>query len=344
MSATRTPRLAELPVNHGAREQALQLTRRVSEACLRLEDPEDSEALHDFRVGVRRLRTFLRAYQEYLKIRGKTLKGLRGLTRATNGPRDSEVGIEWLAAQKPSLNRRQRVGANWILQRMEAEREAAYGRLRAELPLRWLRLETGLRQALGAPFSDELDAGSFGVVTAGLVRESAAELERCLGEVHAIDDEKPAHRARIAAKKLRYLLEPLRGEVEAAKETVQQMRAFQDAFGELNDTHVMLDRLRAALELAAAERSGRLFELSLDDAAESRAIRAAQTQSERAGLIVLARLARQRRLDLFERAREGYLAGQAGGLLDAVRQVAALLDPSGEPLAEAQEAPENATR
>lgn len=343
MIATRTTRLAELPVNHGAREQALRLTRRISEACLRLEDPDDSEALHDFRVGVRRLRTFLRAYRGYLGIRKKTLKGLRDLTRATNGPRDNEVGIEWLEAQKAFLGRRQRVGANWILQRMDGERQAACETLRAELPLRWLRLETGLRLALGAPFADELDAGSFGAVTAGLIRQAAAELERCLGEVHAIDDEKAAHQTRIAAKKLRYLLEPLRGEVEGAEETVQQMRAFQDVFGELNDAHVMLDRLRAASELAAAERTGRLFELHLDDSAETREIRAARTQGERPGLLELARLARQRRLDLFERARGRYLEGRAAGLLEAVREVIGSLAPSDEQAPPSTESPTNAT-
>jgi CHAD domain-containing protein len=340
MLQTRSTGLIGLPVKHGAREQALRLTRRISEACLRLGDPEDVEALHDFRVGVRRLRTFLRAYRDFLDVRKKTMKQLRGLTRCTNAPRDNEVGVEWLTAQRPALTRGQRLGANWLARRMDGEKTAAYERLRVELPLRWLRQEVRLRRSLGAPFADEIDAGSFGAVTARLIREAAEELERCLQRIETIDDEEPAHRARIAAKKVRYLIEPLRGELRGAKKAVQEIRAFQDRFGELNDTHVMIERLRLALELASAERSARLFDLALDDAAEPREIRAARAQRERAGLLELARLARKRRVELFELVRERDLGGAAAALLETMRRVAERLEPAPPPEEPAESAPE----
>jgi CHAD domain. len=49
-------------------------------------------------------------------------------------------------------------------------------------------------------------------VLGGRIRKFAGDLECRLGAVRTMVDEAPAHRARIAAKRLRYLLEPIRSE------------------------------------------------------------------------------------------------------------------------------------
>ncbi|HYU36006.1 MAG TPA: CHAD domain-containing protein, partial [Thermoanaerobaculia bacterium] len=54
------------PPDEGAHLLALTLLDQAAAAFPRLEDPADSEALHDFRVALRRLRSCLRAYRSCL--------------------------------------------------------------------------------------------------------------------------------------------------------------------------------------------------------------------------------------------------------------------------------------
>ena len=55
-------------------------------AAERLGNPHDNEALHDFRVALRRLRSCIRDYRPYLKnnIPKKVRKELRSLASSTN--------------------------------------------------------------------------------------------------------------------------------------------------------------------------------------------------------------------------------------------------------------------
>ena len=63
--------LLEASAQEGVRRVALRYLDQAARACKRLEagseDPEEGEsALHDFRVGMRRLRSCLRAYRDVL--------------------------------------------------------------------------------------------------------------------------------------------------------------------------------------------------------------------------------------------------------------------------------------
>ena len=105
----------------------------------RLTQPDDPEALHDFRVAVRRLRSWLGRTRE---CSGATrqrapLKRLRRLATATSRGRDSEVLAAWLDGEKRELTARQRVGAVWLVRRLNdtkgRRRRRGPGRSRARL-------------------------------------------------------------------------------------------------------------------------------------------------------------------------------------------------------------------
>jgi len=79
------------PVERASRIVALDLLRGVDATRLRLIDPTDIEALHDFRVALRRLRSWVRAFRPYLsssvgkkdrlrlrRVADATSSGLRG--------------------------------------------------------------------------------------------------------------------------------------------------------------------------------------------------------------------------------------------------------------------------
>ncbi len=69
--------------------------------------------------------------------------------------------------------------------------------------------------------------------------EYAGELDVHLSRVHTIADEAEAHRARIRAKRLRYLLEPIADEVEGVEGLLTKLKGLQDLLGDLRDAQLL---------------------------------------------------------------------------------------------------------
>ncbi|HEY2025526.1 MAG TPA: CHAD domain-containing protein, partial [Gemmatimonadaceae bacterium] len=83
---------------NGAALVALRLLEDVGKRRDRLADPNAADALHDFRVALRRLRSWLRAFRPYLddRVRRPTRRRLGRIADASNAGRDIEVQIAWL--------------------------------------------------------------------------------------------------------------------------------------------------------------------------------------------------------------------------------------------------------
>ena len=69
-----------------------------------------NEALHDFRVSVRRLRSWTRAFKPWLSddLRRKDRRRFSGIAEATRTGRDTSVHLEWLREQLRPLRARVR--------------------------------------------------------------------------------------------------------------------------------------------------------------------------------------------------------------------------------------------
>jgi len=84
------PRLPSNLLDRSAQEASrlllLSYLDQIDAAHARLGNQLDQEALHDFRVGIRRLRSAIRAYRAELEgsVNGKMRRRLRVLARATN--------------------------------------------------------------------------------------------------------------------------------------------------------------------------------------------------------------------------------------------------------------------
>src|SRR5258708_18455205 len=94
-----TAQLLDAPVRHSSRAVARALLAVVVAERARL--PDGPNALHDFRVALRRLRSWQRAFRPWLRDtgRGRTRRALATLADASNDARDAEVGLEWLDVQ-----------------------------------------------------------------------------------------------------------------------------------------------------------------------------------------------------------------------------------------------------
>ncbi len=326
------PALLGRPPEEGARRLALGFLDQAAAARPRLDDLEDTEALHDFRVGLRRLRSALRAYRGHLDdaVPKKLARRLRDLAGATGEGRDTEVQIEWLRGEARLFGSYHRPGAAWLLERLERRRQEAYADILGEVAGAFGDLDHDLRKRLsvyrtevhlGADSPQETLAGA----TAAILRAQVQELDDHLARIAGPDDEEQSHEARIAAKRLRYLLEPHIEELPQAKPTVKRIKALQEILGELHDAHVLEKELAAALEQAAVDRARRMRDLTLDSADKAQ-LRTERRRAQEPGLLALLRANRARRDRLYEALEQEWLAGTADPLLADARLLADLLE------------------
>jgi len=269
----------------------------------------DDEALHDFRVAVRRLRSVLRAFKRCVdhEITGKLRRRLRSLARDTNAARDTEVLLAWVRARHPTLTRAQRVGARWLQERLEGEMEAAYAVGLDTIRRRFPALDRTVRRRLGAaaqrPWGgSRAFAATFAAMLHGLIGEHVTLLREALDAVAGPDDEPRAHAARIGAKRLRYLVELVQSELDGAKPAVSHLKALQTLLGDLHDVQVAEPAFRAASEAAAAEHALRLDDLAATHGDERERRRVRQRNAV-PGLLALNRLGREARVSLYEQFR-----------------------------------------
>ena len=141
------PDLLDLPAKQGARLIALGFLDEAVRTHQRLSGGGDPEALHDFRVALRRLRSSLRAYGAFLteSVSAKTRRRLRRLARATAESRDLEVHLSWLDTQRPALTARQRTGLLWLRERLAARKASADDQLQREIARDFARGSTPSR-------------------------------------------------------------------------------------------------------------------------------------------------------------------------------------------------------
>jgi CHAD domain-containing protein/CYTH domain-containing protein len=288
-----------------ARLVALSLVEDLARERERLSAERDSETLHDFRVALRRLRSWLRAMEPWLEgsVPPACVRRLRRMARESNAGRDAEVFLGWLATTEGQLSPRDRRAVHWLIERFQRQEREAESELAARLKRDFQRTRDRLEERLSlyrveAHVHVGLREPLFSAVIATLLRGLAEDLRRRLKRVRSVDDVNEAHQARIAGKRLRYLLEPMSQQVVAGPALLAQLRGLQDTLGDLHDAHVWLLVLRHVVaELAMEE--GRRMASSLTST--QRGKKRADKGPPRAGLIALARLAHERSVAAFQR-------------------------------------------
>ncbi len=148
-------------------------------------------------------------------------------------------------------------------------------------------------------------AGPLDANAARIVRTRVAELRSFAEQAMAPDAVAAQHDMRIAAKRLRYLLEVvgfcLGEEAELARKRARQL---QDLLGEMHDCDVMLPRVQAEIERLRGD-DARALLLKAGDAEDLAAglVATAPNRSAYDGLELLAVHLQARRALLFERFR-----------------------------------------
>jgi CHAD domain-containing protein len=308
--------LAATNVTRAVARLATGYLEAAAAACARLVDPADSEALHDFRVAMRRLRSLLWAYSPWLgdSLPRKLRQKLRKLVARSGPARDAEVQLAWLREQWHKAGDAERPGVQWLVEYLATRRDREYLELREALPAAFPRLRRRLLARLDR--AADAYAESFGAATAQRLQESASDFQAHMEQVHGAADEEEIHHARIAGKRLRYLLEPLAGELAGGKALVMELRALQDLMGEIHDHQVLSTELLKAAEQAGAARLRARMELSLRGVMVDAGLQSAQAGDEAAGLLRIACLLHHARQARLAQLQERLDAGNVGRFLD----------------------------
>jgi CHAD domain-containing protein len=312
--------LLGLPAGQAAQVYALVLLDKATATGERLTHRDDTEALHDFRVALRRLRSWLRAYGRHAGIGKKYLRRLKGVAAITNRARDAEVGLAWLATQRSTLPERQLAGLNHFAAHLEEEKERAYEFILTHVPAEWAVQADKLRKRL----SRELHITSqnvFAEVAREQVLACRDQLASRIDLVQSPEDITAAHRARISAKRLRYLLEPLCGEVPDAVPVVKMLAGVQDQLGELHDASVMLYRLIEATESAAMEDAKMQLALVLKGDLDENMVTALMSHDTQSGLLILAHRGKWHETAVFNQILLNLHTREVQWMLDEVRHL-----------------------
>jgi CHAD domain-containing protein/CYTH domain-containing protein len=313
--------LLDLPAEEAARLIALSLLRNLIEQRPRVDDPEDAEALHDFRVALRRLTTTLKSYRSSLdgSVTKRSRKRLRRLAQSSRESRDLEVHIEWARAQEAGLSPRQQAGLRWHLTRLERRKQEWDAAWRSDLGKRFPVLMRELQDQLEVYRLEVESEHSRRRLAAQMVARrllrSGTELERRLADLSIDPSPLAAHRTRLAAKALRYLIEPIARQVEVASPLLEGLARLQRQLGELTDSHALLEELGKALDAAMAQ--------PVESPATDRSAGMEEDDSgdPRAGLLALAERLRERSDQALRQLREGWFDGAADHFFSGLTQM-----------------------
>jgi CHAD domain-containing protein len=294
---------------------------KAAAAAVRLGDAADAEALHDFRVALRRLRATEKAYRTELAdvFTGKLRKRLSRLARATGPARDTEVQLAWVDAQAPAMRAHQRPGWHFVRRRLLARLAEEYAEVRGDAVREFAAFEVRLRDGLdAAPGETSVGAGSrvFAQAAADALGPLLAEMSARVASLDPEADDEAVHELRLIAKRARYLLDPCAAAMPPAGHLAEELADWQDRLGRIHDLQVFGDELIAAARAAGASVFAHLIEHALHGADEESLRTASRRRDERAGLIALARCAAEQRHAELDEVWKKIGRGEADRLLE----------------------------
>jgi CHAD domain-containing protein len=216
-----------------------QLLNDAKTQAERLGNDEDSEALHDFRVSLRHLRSFLKSFEGFIKGAKKHRQRFSEVMILTNAGRDNEVHLAWLKSQQTNANELEQDGILYLLENLSSSDHIDVEKVKKQ----FAKAAEKLEDTFSKDFKEIEE--SFAAITAAVLQSYSADLQSLLAAIEKPEDDTAIHDARIDGKKLRYTLELL--ESKEATALVKRLKKFQDTAGDLHDLQVLEPKVQTFL-------------------------------------------------------------------------------------------------
>ncbi len=211
----------------------------------------DVEALHRARVASRRLREILAVLAPGKGDTGrrawrKAQTAVRGITRALGGVRELDVALgllDEIVSSHPSLTAAVMASRAVV---DDARRSSASEMEEAVKGIDLPKLAGQIEALVNVRGDGRAALGSLGL--GERIRENASRLDEKVAHAGTLFAMDRLHKVRIAAKKLRYLLELVEQFSRiGTRRAVNRLRGMQDLLGRMHDLGVLADHVRRAI-------------------------------------------------------------------------------------------------
>jgi CHAD domain-containing protein len=320
---------------HGAAAHALRLLKDARNAASQLKNQEDPEALHRFRVRVRRVRAFMRVYRSLFgkRLVDKPCRKLGLLIDSTNTCRDLQVQRLWLdrACARRRLNPRARESARWMAAQLAEASDEQHPIDPADLLRGFKKATRRIRRRLDdickqATRSEKKECDQAFNRYAGVkISKTADRLQDSITRILSHDDQDNVHDARLIAKRLRYIVEPMNEHADVGP-AVADLKRLQDLLGALRDRQVLQAELAKRLSLEAGAWAGELIEHARSSRENSEEQKPTGHQARCLGLRDLIQVCEHEQAVLYNRLVRNWLSDRAERGLRHTRRVAGILE------------------
>lgn len=226
------------------RNQLAACLRRMRKAARRIDQRESGDALHDFRVPLRRLLSLERGFRRQIEspVPKKLRRRLRALLAMTGPARDAEVQLGWIRQQMMAIGPEMQRCVALVEAEMRSRLRRQHKCVRRRLDKTFADVRTDLKQRLAR--RNDAQPASYAQLAANEIERQSAVLVAALSELLTQQDLQSIHPVRILAKRLRVVLDPWRDAVPALRAPANSLVRIQEHLGRIHD----MQMLRAALD------------------------------------------------------------------------------------------------
>jgi len=208
---------------------------------------QEANALHDFRIALRSLHSWLKAFGKGDNIAPVLAKDISRLASATNHGRDLEVLALWVDVQVVSMS--ETPALRRYVAALHHQREQAAKHAIAHIRQQWPAL--GNRVQLAASQSSHL-AGkdTFARLAQDKLNRRISRLSELINMIGADESATSArrlHKCRINIKQIRYLLAPFTDWNRRCQIALQDLKRAQDQLGDYHDLCIFTEMLEPAV-------------------------------------------------------------------------------------------------
>lgn len=236
--------------------------QRILKQERRVLEDKSPEALHQMRVGTRRLRTALQIFDAVVKLpKAASAKQLRDFARVLGQVRDLDVQMASLREDyQPHLNKREQKQLDKALSALEKQRRHAVSTMKDFFNgSRYESLKSAFKAWLEKPVYQSIESLPIAAVLPDLLNPLLSELflhpgwlistqQATGGDGESLDDREILHDLRKVCKHVRYQAEFFTIFYETAFEDwIQEIKTLQDRLGEFQDTQVLIHLLDTEL-------------------------------------------------------------------------------------------------
>jgi len=209
-------------------------------------DGSDPESIHDMRVASRRLQEILSVVLPGSKTTRKLFRDIRHARRLQATTRDLDVMIQYLQKLRGTARRKARCeGLDLLVSDLMSRRKKAHTRLcKGLLQAGLSALRNRLTRSVKRVLKPGLDIGAIISRIHTIADEREQVFLAASARARATMQPQDLHAARVAGKKIRYILEVAdRLQIGSYEDRIRGLKAVQQGLGDWHDLEVLEDIL-----------------------------------------------------------------------------------------------------